>query len=338
MGNTNQKDKDELKKSPKGERERDGSHTPTPGTPTSARKKPSKSPRKGKSSSQPDSPPPSPVAPPAPVVLDPDKILFGVPLEVAVIRSDIELGAVPFPIRHTIDYLDRKSLHVEGIYRIPGAHSKIQAFIQAFNTGSRNVYGETEDTHAVAGVLKAFLRELPEPLLTNDLKPEFKKAADIMDAGSRNKRIRELLGALPAVNRETVKLIYGHLARVAAASAQNKMTASNLTFSLCPDVGQVSTYMIEGYEDLFSNLKVQRAKSQPPMQGPLKLNGKEMLRASVSSANASAYARGSGGEEEEFFKMKRTHGRSGSVDGGSGSTIKFRQSDDEGRSSGEDSD
>eukprot|EP01102_Stenamoeba_stenopodia_P011504 TRINITY_DN3544_c0_g1_i4.p1 TRINITY_DN3544_c0_g1~~TRINITY_DN3544_c0_g1_i4.p1 ORF type:complete len:365 (-),score=89.86 TRINITY_DN3544_c0_g1_i4:329-1423(-) len=207
-----------------------------------------------------DSPPPSPSLAPPPI--DPEKQLFGVPLELSALRSDPVAGTVPFPLKHTIEYLEKNCMSVEGLYRIPGKHSKIQEYIYAFNSGSKSVYGQNEDTHAVAGVLKAFLRELPESIFTDQLKPEFKKAGDIFVAEQRNKKIRMLLGSLPAVNRETVKVIYEHFSHVAAKSAENKMTASNLTNSICPDVGVVSTYLIEGFEPLFTDLPVKRIKSQ----------------------------------------------------------------------------
>lgn len=44
----------------------------------------------------------------------------------------------------------------------------------SFNAQQRNA--KDHDPHTVAGCLKRYLRELPEPLLTYDLYPEFMSA------------------------------------------------------------------------------------------------------------------------------------------------------------------
>jgi hypothetical protein len=87
-----------------------------------------------------------------------------------------------------------------GLFRMPGRQSKISELKHAFNTGRNrlvglryahlhtNVHacmhtgqsialdGETE-VHAVASLLKLYLRELPEPLLTYHLFDHFINAS-----------------------------------------------------------------------------------------------------------------------------------------------------------------
>lgn len=67
-------------------------------------------------------------------------------------------------------------LHCEGIYRISGVKSKVQHLKDLYNRG-QPVYLEEHEPNIVAGVLKQFLRELPEPVLTNALIPKFEEAS-----------------------------------------------------------------------------------------------------------------------------------------------------------------
>lgn len=56
----------------------------------------------------------------------------------------------------------------EGLFRIPGSTSKVKKLKYIFDAGivPDDIDEFTSDPHAVAGTLKCYLRELPEPLLT----------------------------------------------------------------------------------------------------------------------------------------------------------------------------
>ncbi|RKP22252.1 Rho GTPase activation protein, partial [Syncephalis pseudoplumigaleata] len=86
--------------------------------------------------------------------------VFGVPLERAIEVSRVKEGfECPAVVYRTIEYLEAKQAeHEEGIYRLSGMAS-----------------GEYYDVHAVAGVLKMYLRELPINVLTRELHPHFLK-------------------------------------------------------------------------------------------------------------------------------------------------------------------
>lgn len=59
-------------------------------------------------------------------------------------------------------------LHVEGLFRVPGNSIRQQALRELLNSGA-DVDLDTGDYHPhdAATLLKAFLGELPEPLLTH---------------------------------------------------------------------------------------------------------------------------------------------------------------------------
>ena len=80
----------------------------------------------------------------------------------------------------TDKYIFFAGLHCEGIYRISGVKSKVQHLKDSYNSGEP-VYLEEHEPNIVAGVLKQFLRELPEPILTTALVPKFEEASSEME-------------------------------------------------------------------------------------------------------------------------------------------------------------
>ena len=67
-------------------------------------------------------------------------------------------------------------LTCEGIYRRSGVKSQVQALKDAYNKGLP-VPLQDYEPHVVTGVIKQFLRELPEPVLTTELAPKFEQAS-----------------------------------------------------------------------------------------------------------------------------------------------------------------
>eukprot|EP01103_Thecamoeba_quadrilineata_P013380 TRINITY_DN3703_c0_g1_i1.p1 TRINITY_DN3703_c0_g1~~TRINITY_DN3703_c0_g1_i1.p1 ORF type:complete len:314 (+),score=70.46 TRINITY_DN3703_c0_g1_i1:25-966(+) len=185
------------------------------------------------------------------VSLDPTKKLFGIPLELAAQRSD-EKGLIPSPIRQSIEFLEKKGLKYVGLYRISGSSKRIQELINLYDRGERVEFSETEDVHNIVGVIKSFLRELPEPIFTNAARADFRNADDILDDGARLMTFRSIVSVLPPSNRETLSLLVRHLARVALYSDENKMTPTNLSVSICPELGSVFTAMIQNADTIFT--------------------------------------------------------------------------------------
>lgn len=71
------------------------------------------------------------------------------------------------------------------------------------------------DIHSVTGILRLYLRELPEALFTDHLYPELLEAFN-QSNGNLNRRIELLndcFAKLPLQNKETIKFILDHLIR-----------------------------------------------------------------------------------------------------------------------------
>lgn len=83
------------------------------------------------------------------------------------------------------------------------------------------------DVHSVTGVLKLYLREMPEALFTDALYPAFLEAFQTGDL-SRGAALRRVYESLPAVNKAVIDFLLAHLARVNKHETQNKMSLHNL--------------------------------------------------------------------------------------------------------------
>ena len=84
--------------------------------------------------------------------------------------------------------------------------------------------------HDVANVLKRFIRQLEEPLLTEQLRQEFLSVAETEEQVEEDKleKYRELLNKLPVINYNTLRRLVGHLYIVADQFEKNLMPVYNL--------------------------------------------------------------------------------------------------------------
>ena len=108
------------------------------------------------------------------------KAAFGAPLADAVEYCaprgiDVCLPAVVY---RCLEYLESKDAwREEGIFRMSGSNVVIKSLKKRFNAeGDFDFLGPDEpyfDVHAVASLLKLYLRELPQPVLTRDMHLEF---------------------------------------------------------------------------------------------------------------------------------------------------------------------
>uniref|UniRef100_A0AAY4CE79 Rho GTPase-activating protein 19 n=1 Tax=Denticeps clupeoides TaxID=299321 RepID=A0AAY4CE79_9TELE len=165
-------------------------------------------------------------------------VIFGAPLTEEGIAQVYQL----------IEYL-AKSLHVEGLFRVPGNSIRQQALREMLNSGA-DIDLETGDYHPndVATVLKAFLGELPEPLLTHRHFHAHLKIADLTrfdeegnkttvpDKERQIQSLQLLLMLLPPPNRSLLKLLLDLLYRTAKHQDKNKMSALNLALMFAPHI------------------------------------------------------------------------------------------------------
>uniref|UniRef100_A0A452R3M2 BCR activator of RhoGEF and GTPase n=1 Tax=Ursus americanus TaxID=9643 RepID=A0A452R3M2_URSAM len=84
------------------------------------------------------------------------------------------------------------------------------------------------DVNAIAGTLKLYFRELPEPLFTDEFYPNFAEGIALSDPVAKESCMLNLLLSLPEANLLTFLFLLDHLKRVAEKETVNKMSLHNL--------------------------------------------------------------------------------------------------------------
>ncbi|XP_063171922.1 breakpoint cluster region protein [Candoia aspera] len=153
--------------------------------------------------------------------------VFGVKIGVVTKR---ERSKVPYIVRQCVEEIERRGMEEVGIYRVSGVATDIQALKAAFDVNNKDVSITMSemDVNAIAGTLKLYFRELPEPLFTDELYPNFAEGVALSDPVAKESCMLNLLLSLPEPNLVTFLLLLDHLRRVAEKENINKMSLHNL--------------------------------------------------------------------------------------------------------------
>uniref|UniRef100_A0A8C1CE21 BCR activator of RhoGEF and GTPase n=1 Tax=Cyprinus carpio carpio TaxID=630221 RepID=A0A8C1CE21_CYPCA len=153
--------------------------------------------------------------------------VFGVNISSVTKR---ERSKVPYIVRQCLEEIERRGMEEVGIYRVSGVATDIQALKTAFDTNNKDVsvMMSEMDVNAIAGTLKLYFRELPEPLFTDELYPNFAGGIALSDSVAKESCMLNLLLSLPEPNLVTFLFLLDHLKRVAEKESVNKMSLHNL--------------------------------------------------------------------------------------------------------------
>uniref|UniRef100_A0A3Q2Z273 BCR activator of RhoGEF and GTPase n=1 Tax=Hippocampus comes TaxID=109280 RepID=A0A3Q2Z273_HIPCM len=153
--------------------------------------------------------------------------VFGVKISTVTKR---ERSKVPYIVRQCLEEIERRGMEEVGIYRVSGVATDIQALKTAFDTNHKDVsvMMSEMDVNAIAGTLKLYFRELPEPLFTDELYPNFAGGITLSDSVAKESCMLNLLLSLPEPNLVTFLFLLDHLKRVAEKESVNKMSLHNL--------------------------------------------------------------------------------------------------------------
>uniref|UniRef100_A0A7S1KQY4 Rho-GAP domain-containing protein n=1 Tax=Percolomonas cosmopolitus TaxID=63605 RepID=A0A7S1KQY4_9EUKA len=159
--------------------------------------------------------------------------LFGVPLEEVMSRPE-ETHDIPIVVEQIIEYIE-DNLDTEGIFRIPASTSKLNAYIKRADLGMPLHLENEHIPHTVCGLLKKYLRMLPDSLLTHGLYNEF---VDLMHVSDEDRfiLIEELFLQLPLHHQKLLLRILLLMRRVVEHSEINKMNQNNTVVVFAPNL------------------------------------------------------------------------------------------------------
>ncbi|XP_073670158.1 rho GTPase-activating protein 44 isoform X6 [Paramisgurnus dabryanus] len=162
-----------------------------------------------------------------------EKPSYGKPLEEHLALSGREIA---FPIEACVTMLLECGMQEEGLFRVAPSASKLKKLKASLDCGVLDVQEYSADPHAIAGALKSYLRELPEPLMTFDLYDEWIQASNIQDMDKRLQALSATCEKLPADNLNNLRYLIKFLAKLTEYQDANKMTPGNIAIVLGPNL------------------------------------------------------------------------------------------------------
>ncbi|KAL1922886.1 uncharacterized protein VTP21DRAFT_9262 [Calcarisporiella thermophila] len=252
--------------------------------------------------------------------------VFGVPLEEAIRVAKVKEFELPAVVYRCIEYLEAKGAEKEeGIYRLSGSSSTIKMLKERFNNeGDVNLLQQPDyyDVHAITGLLKLYLRELPMGVLTRELHLDFLHVIDLMDRRARVRELGRLVSALPLANYTLLRALTAHLIRIVQNSNINKMTMRNVGIVFAPTLGipaGILGLLMTEFEYIFYvNEEGGRAPRRLSDEGEEDEEGEEEEEEEEEeNEQASQQDAGEGGDREENgVALAENEGVKGAKDGG----------------------
>ncbi|XP_072225852.1 rho GTPase-activating protein 17b isoform X3 [Leuresthes tenuis] len=162
-----------------------------------------------------------------------EKPAFGTALDEHLKRSNREIA---LPIEACVMMLLETGMKEEGLFRIAAGASKLKKLKAALDCSTSQLEEFYSDPHAVAGALKSYLRELPEPLMTFSMYEEWIQASNVADPDTRLQALWVTCNNLPKSHKANFRYLVKFLAKLAQDSDVNKMTPSNIAIVLGPNL------------------------------------------------------------------------------------------------------
>jgi hypothetical protein len=177
---------------------------------------------------------------------------------------------IPRIVAKSCQFLEDTATETQGLLRVSAIKDDVEAFKSEIDRYGDADYSRAESPHVVGGVLKLFLRQLPDPLLTTAKYSAFIKAGKLQDNDERINEFKKLLSELPECHYLTFQRVMALCVKIDEKREVNKMTAYNISTVLGPNLlygtdmnpitmvqemevaNGVITMIIENYDKIFA--------------------------------------------------------------------------------------
>jgi len=199
---------------------------------------------------------------------EPARVIFGRDIEEAFRLSNHSYNGrqVPSICYRCLDFLSKTgAVYEEGIFRLSGSASSIRQLKENFNSVHDVDLFESPlrpDMHTVAGLLKTYLRELPNPVFGRKAYSELLSLVS-QTGGSPNSStvymMRDFLrdsGLVSKVNFDFCVTIFGYLRSVITKSSTNKMSLRNVCIVFVPTLNisiDILSVCLTDFDCIFGN-------------------------------------------------------------------------------------
>ncbi|NXC40833.1 MYO9B protein, partial [Penelope pileata] len=160
-----------------------------------------------------------------------------------------ERNSVPLVMEKLLEHVEMHGLYTEGIYRKSGSANRMKELKQLLQADPNSVKLENYPIHTITGILKQWLRELPDPLMTSAQYNDFLRAVELPEKQEQLCAIYSVLEQLPQANHNTLERLIFHLVKVALIEDVNRMSPNALAIVFapcllrCPDTSDPLTSM-----------------------------------------------------------------------------------------------
>ncbi|KAI9654910.1 MAG: hypothetical protein M1829_000725 [Trizodia sp. TS-e1964] len=196
------------------------------------------------------------------------KGVFGVGLDVLVERDGAEStlgvgpGALKIPalIDDCVSAMRQMDMSVEGVFRKNGNIRRLNELAEAIDIkGVESVDLTKENPVQVAALLKKFLRELPDPVLTFKLHHLFITSQKIKDEAKRRRVLHLTCCLLPKAHRDCMEILFSFLNWASSFShideeSGSKMDVHNLATVITPNILKTNSKAV-GVDDSFLGIE-----------------------------------------------------------------------------------
>ncbi|XP_060625929.2 rho GTPase-activating protein 6 isoform X1 [Anolis sagrei] len=153
---------------------------------------------------------------------------------------------VPRLVDSCCQHLEKHGLQTVGIFRVGSSKKRVRQLREEFDRGVDVMLDEEHSIHDVAALLKEFLRDMPDPLLTRELYTPFINTL-LLEPHEQLSTLQLLIFLLPPCNCDTLHRLLQFLATVASHAEDridedsqeilgNKMTSLNLATIFGPNL------------------------------------------------------------------------------------------------------
>ncbi|KAL4717386.1 hypothetical protein ACJJTC_017273 [Scirpophaga incertulas] len=161
---------------------------------------------------------------------------------------------MPLVVRDSIDYLQEHGIKSNQIYRAEPDKIKLQQLRKLY-TDRATTFPYHWDVPVACGMLKAFISELPESILTQELHGQFEQTTAIAEP-QRESAMRALVAHLPQHNYTLVAWLFKHFECVVANEQVNHASIQTIVTAMGPALGMshnLISYLITKVDKLFPN-------------------------------------------------------------------------------------
>ncbi|XP_030046547.1 protein FAM13A isoform X2 [Microcaecilia unicolor] len=177
--------------------------------------------------------------------------VFGISLLELQQQQRLAQNGIPNVVCDVVEYLKTSNgLRQEGLFRVSGSVRVVDQLRLKYENGEEVELARDADVNSAASLLKLFLRELPDSVITAALHPRFIQLyQDSVNESEMEAELKTLIKELPDAHHSLLKYLCQFLAGVAEHHNENRMNVFNLATVFGPSFFRVPTGS-EGMKEL----------------------------------------------------------------------------------------